>query len=225
MTTSPASSADGELDERVAHNLSALLARVEAAGRAPREIRVVAVTKTFPVAYVEAAARCGLAHVGENYARELADKRAATSVALCWHNLGALQTNKIALLSRTADLLAGVSRAVELEVLGRQPRRPPVYLEVDYTGEPQRSGAPESRLESLLEAAGDHGVEVRGLMTVAPPEPVRARAAFAALSRAADRLGLAERSMGMTDDLELALAAGSTEIRVGRALFGPRPRV
>jgi hypothetical protein len=207
----------------VRERLGALHERIARAGFDPTTLSIVAVTKGFPADHVDAAAQAGLRAVGENYAQELIAKREACDADIVWQFIGPIQTNKVPALCRVADLLAGVARVKEIEAIARQPRRPPIYLQIDYTGEAQRHGAPESEIDALLECARGAGIDVRGLMTVAPPEPERAAAAFASLSALADEHHLAVRSMGMSDDLELALAAGTTEIRVGRALFGSRP--
>jgi PLP dependent protein len=220
---SRASSADEPLREVVARNVTALRTRLNDAGRGAGHVRVVAVTKTFSAAHVQAAFDVGLRHVGENYVREMVAKQSHGDVGVQWHYLGALQTNKLALVAATADLIASVARTRELDVLGKQGVRPPVYLEVDFTGEPGRNGAAPAELDALLASAQTNDVEVRGLMTVAPPDPAEAEHAFRAVTRLADQYALPERSMGMSDDLEIAVACGSTEIRVGRALFGARP--
>lgn len=214
-TTSPASSA--ELAALVAERLSTVTERLTALGRA--DVRVVAVTKTFPVAYVDAALACGLAHIGENYASELVAKKSASTSVATWHFLGRLQTNKIALVAQHADVVSTVCRVRELDVLARQPRIPVVDIEVDVTGAPSRNGAALGEVEGLLEAARARGVAVRGLMTVAPPEHDAAARCFADVATVAATLGLAELSMGMSADYELAVAAGSTEVRLGNVLF------
>jgi PLP dependent protein len=186
-------------------------------------VRVVAVTKTFGPEVVRAAAAAGLRVVGENYVAELEAKRAATSdLDLTWHYLGALQTNKIARACASADVLCSLSRAREVARVAAARPGARVYVEVDYTGAPARAGAAPGEVADLVGLARAAGLDVAGLMTVAPPEESGARAAFLAAGALADALGLAERSMGMSDDFEVALACGSTEIRVGRALFGPR---
>lgn len=217
MTTSRASSA--ELRELVAARLAHVHQRLTALGR--DDVRILAVTKSFPVAYVETAVACGVPVVGENYADELATKHTAATVDARWHFLGRLQTNKIALVARHADVLCGVARAREIDVIARQPVVREIDIEVDFTDAPTRTGARASEVESLLGAASRAGVAVRGLMTVAPPGE-GAAACFAALARLGGALGVRELSMGMSDDFEAAVAAGATEIRLGRALFGPR---
>lgn len=98
-------------------------------------------------------------------------------------------------------------------------------MQVDTTGLPGRNGCAPSEVGALVLRLADLGLDVRGLMTVAAPGAAAAKEAFESLARLADRLGLDERSMGMSDDLEAAVAAGSTMVRIGRALFGARPPV
>lgn len=223
MTTFPASSAEDELAERVAANLAQLRGRISAAGRAPESVRIVGVAKTFAPEVVRAALAAGLSTFGENYVDELETKRSATSdLGVRWHFLGALQTNKIARIVRAADVVCGVARAKELEKIAQLGASPVLYVQVDFTGSAQRNGARADEVAPLVRRGRELGLDVRGLMTVAPPEPEPARRAFLATGALADELGLVERSMGMSDDLEIALACGTTEVRVGRALFGRR---
>ena len=199
-----------------------LRGRIEATGRSGDSVRIVAVTKTFGPAAVRAAAANGLTHVGENYVDELCTTRSSCGdVPVTWHYLGALQSNKIARVLECADLVASVSRAKEIDRIVLGPQRP-LYIQVDVTDAPTRSGARPSDVPGLVQRARAAGLDVRGLMLVAPIDPSRARAAFRLTRSLADGLGLPECSMGMSDDLEAALEEGSTEIRVGRALFGPR---
>lgn len=221
MTNSRAFSAN-ELDERIAQRLAQLGELLSSASRSRSDVRIVAVTKTFDVEVVHAAVRCGLTHLAENYLDELVTKKSVCPGEVTWHFLGALQSRKIPDIVRYADVIESLSRRREIDLLAREVRRPSVYIQVDYTGEVQRNGARPNELDELVGAAREAGLNLRGLMTVAPREPAAAAAAFSSLARAADRHQLAERSMGMSDDLMAALHAGSTEIRVGRALFGPR---
>ena len=223
MTTSRASCASDDLVARVAANLAEVSSRIASTGRSPDSVRVVAVTKSFGVGHVRAAHAVGLSTIGENYVDELADKRnATTDLDLYWHFLGALQTNKISRALLVADVLCGLSRVKEVAVIARHRASASVYVQVDFTGAAGRSGAAPEEVRDLVSRARDAGLNVRGLMTVAPIEPSAARAAFLATSALADSLSLAVRSMGMSDDLELALECGATELRLGRALFGPR---
>ncbi len=203
--------------------LEAVRVRMTEWGRDPASVRVVAVTKTFGPPAVRAAVAAGLTHCGENYVEELCATRAATDdLAVTWHYLGALQTNKIARVAACADLVASLSRDREVARLATLRPGAPVYVQLDVTGRAGRNGAPPSEVPGLVARAREAGLGVRGLMVVAPPDPAGARAAFAATARLADALGLPERSMGMSEDLEWACRAGTTEVRLGRALFGPR---
>jgi uncharacterized pyridoxal phosphate-containing UPF0001 family protein len=221
MTSSPVSF-DSSLDQRVARRLGELHELIESCGRSLADVRIVAVTKGFDDHVVAAALRCGLDHLAENYLDELTRKQVRTDATVTWHFLGALQSRKIVAIAQHADVIASLSRRREIEILAQQSRRPAVYIQIDYTGAAGRSGVAPDQLDELVGAARDAGLDLRGLMTVAPIDPELARGAFNSLARAADRFQLKERSMGMSDDLVAALLAGSSEIRVGRALFGDR---
>ena len=226
MTTSPASSASHELVRRVAANLESIHRRISSTGRDLSSVRVVGVTKTFGANAVRAASEVGLSTLGENYVEELTEKRAATSeLNLTWHFLGALQSNKIGAVLRSADLVCGVSRAKELEKISRLRPGMSIYVQVDYTGAEGRNGTDPRDVPALVARARDLGLDVRGVMTVPSPGLENSRSAFSALVALADDLGLKERSMGMSEDLEVACELGSSEIRIGRALFGPRTAV
>ena len=222
MTTSQASSAS-PLFSRVAENLRDLQRRISETGRSLDEIRIVGVTKTFGTDAVRVARDVGLTCVGENYIDELAEKRGeCLDVQVAWHYLGALQSNKIGRIVESADVICGVSRVKEIEKIASLRDGASLYIQVDYTSADGRNGAQESEVSNLVSRARELSLDVWGLMTVAPPEKEGARAAFSKLVVLADALDLKERSMGMTDDLEIACELGSTEVRIGRALFGPR---
>jgi uncharacterized pyridoxal phosphate-containing UPF0001 family protein len=224
MTTSPASSASHELEARVRANLEHVRARVTASSPDPTNVRVVAVTKTFGLPELNAAVAVGLRTFGENYVDELCEKRAAASdLDVTWHYLGALQSNKIARAVRCADVLGSVARAKELELIAKSKPGSNVDVQVDFTGEGRRNGAAPAEVGALVARARDLGLVVRALMVVAPQERSAAREAFRTTVSLAEEFGVRERSMGMSEDLELACELGSTEVRVGRALFGPRP--
>ena len=197
--------------------------RIASAGGDPEQVSIVAVTKNFPAEVAAAAYDAGLRVLGENYAGELIDK--AGSLAdrdPAWHYLGAIQTNKVARLAPVTDCFQGVSRLKEAAAIARQRPGAGVMIQVDFTGRPERGGVDPSEVAELVGAVQQLGLDVRGLMTVAPEEPSAARAAFRKVSEIARDLGLKERSMGMTDDLEIAIEEGATMVRIGRALFGSR---
>jgi len=218
ISTSPPSFASDE----VARRLTAVRSRIERAGGDPARIRIVGVTKGFGPEVVRAASGAGLRDLGENYAAELVAK-AAVADAPVWHFLGAVQRNKVQTLAPIVGLWQSVARAAEGDRIARFAPGAGVLVQVDTTGLPGRNGCPPAEVGELVRRLADLGLDVRGLMTVAAPGPAAAREAFTAVGRLADQLGLEERSMGMSDDLEVAVTAGTTMVRVGRALFGERP--
>jgi uncharacterized pyridoxal phosphate-containing UPF0001 family protein len=202
--------------------------RIERASGDPRSVVLVAVTKGFGPDAVAAALAAGLDQLGENYADELVDKAAAVDPAdptlPTWHFLGAVQRNKVARLSGIVTWWQGVSRLEEGRAIARRSAAARVLVQVDVTGRAGRGGCPPDRVAELVLALVDEGVDVAGLMAVGRPGPPEdARRDFALVSSLADSLDLGVRSMGMSDDLEVALSEGSTMVRLGRALFGPRP--
>jgi uncharacterized pyridoxal phosphate-containing UPF0001 family protein len=223
MTTFPASFANPDDVQRVSANLAEVHRRILSAGGDPLSVDVVAVTKTFAVTMVRAAAAVGLTSMGENYVDELEEKRhGVRELTLCWHYLGALQSNKIARIVAAANVISGVSREKEIRKIAATREGVTIDVQVDLTGAAQRNGADVTEVANLVRVAREEGLDVRGLMTVASPDALAAQEQFARIDELAGELGLRGRSMGMSDDLELAVAHGSTEIRVGRALFGPR---
>ena len=224
MTTSPASFADPEEVERVAHNVAVVRRRIESAGGDPDRVAIVAVTKGFDARLVRAACAAGLASIGENYVDELQEKRREChDLALAWHYLGALQSNKIARIVEVADVISGVARDKEITKIASIKEGVTIDVQVDLTGAAQRNGAGIEDAARLVALARAEHLDVRGLMVVASPDPTAAAEQFSRVRELAGELGLRGVSMGMSHDLELAVARGSTEIRVGRALFGPRP--
>lgn len=224
----------------------ALLGRLRAAagtaGRDPHAIRVVAVTKGFGIAVVRTAREAGLNRFGENRIQEALSKLAAVPDAE-WHLVGRLQSNKARAAVRgfaaihsvdSLDLLRRLDRIAAEESLS-----PALLLQVNVSGEASKAGfalewfEAEVRRPGALTAAIDEVTAARvvGLMTIGPAGVAagEARAAFAALRRLKDDLQetagqpLPELSMGMTGDAEAAVAEGATLVRIGTAIFGPRP--
>jgi uncharacterized pyridoxal phosphate-containing UPF0001 family protein len=193
-------------------------------------VRVVGVTKGFGADAVRAALDAGLHDLGENYAAELVAKAGAgvaddegAGGGVVWHFLGAIQRNKVAALASVVGVWQSVARDVEGARIARFAPGAAVMVQVDVTGLPGHNGCPPAEVPSLVDRLRALGLDVVGLMTVAAPGRSAAEAAFGEVARLTDQLGLEERSMGMSDDLEPAVAAGSTMVRIGRALFGERP--
>ena len=209
----------------VTTQLEALRARIAEAGGADR-VRIVAVTKGFGPDAIDAALRAGLTDIGESYAQELLGKApTVTEQGARWHFVGRLQTNKVRQLTDLVDVWQTVDRASLGDELARRTPGAAVLLQVNVSEEPQKGGCQPQEVAMLVNRLRQSGLDVRGLMAVgASGPPEAARSGFRLLDRLADELGLEERSMGMSGDLDVAVEEGSTMVRVGRALFGERPR-
>lgn len=220
-------------------NLQARIAAAcSAAGRDPAGVRLLPVTKNHPAEAVALAVAAGLAAVGENRVQEAVSKQAdcaAAGVRARWELIGHLQSNKAKLAARHFDRIQSVESAKLLDLLDREAaaagRVLPVLLQFNAGNDPAKFGAEPADAPALLEhALGRTALRVEGLMTIAPlsDDPAVARRTFANLRALRDdlvaRFGhpLPELSMGMTGDLEAAIAEGSTLLRVGTALFGER---
>jgi len=187
-----------------------------------RPVAVVAVTKGFGPDAVAAAVAAGLDDVGESYARELVakarDHRAGTAR---WHFLGAVQRRKVRDLAPLVHLWQSVDRDAAGREIARHAPGAAVLVQVNVTGAPGRQGCTWDDAPSLVERLRSMDLDVRGLMAVAGREDPRVQ--FRRLAGLARDLGLAELSMGMSGDIEVAVEEGATMVRVGRALFGARP--
>jgi pyridoxal phosphate enzyme (YggS family) len=209
-------------------------ARVDAAcaraGRDPADVTIVAVAKTQPVDRVREAVAAGAVDIGENYAQELATKRAEVAAAR-WHFIGRLQRNKVKLVAGQVALVHAVDSA---ELAAEIARRTPngavqrVLIAVNVAGEATKGGiAPADALALARAIAALPRVTLDGLMTMPPPE-VDPRPVFEALRRLRDDTaaalgaGLPMLSMGMSGDFETAIGCGATHVRIGTAIFGPR---
>lgn len=207
----------------VAERLADVRERIKRAGGAADEVTVVAVTKGFGSAAVEAATAAGLWDLGENYAQELVAKALSAPPAARWHFLGEVQRNKVARLAGRVHLWQGLDTADRAAALGHRAPGASVLVEVKLEEGPGRRGAPPEAVPALVETATKAGLEVKGLMAVGPREASGAAKRFRAVAELARKLGLPVVSMGMSNDFELAVAEGATMVRLGRALFGPRP--
>jgi PLP dependent protein len=205
------------------------------AGRPASEVQLMAVTKSHPVEAAEYAARYGLRAVGENRVQEGVDKRSQSKSALSWELIGHLQSNKARLAAQNFDRIQSVDSARLLEILDRAAcelgKKQAVLLQVNAGLDPAKSGVEPDGAQALLESALSRAnIRVDGLMTIAPlsDDPDVARRTFENLRSIRDSLrersgaALTELSMGMSADLDAAVAAGSTIVRVGSALFGAR---
>jgi pyridoxal phosphate enzyme (YggS family) len=196
-------------------------------------VRLIAVSKFQPSAAIRAAYQAGQRDFGENYVQELQHK--ATDLAdlkeLRWHMIGHLQRNKARVVAPIAALLHTAHSVELIQELDKRAHGLAVLIEVNVGGEAQKSGcSPEALPQVLSAASAAKNLVLRGLMCVPPhtEDPSHARPYFDELVRLRDLHGGAQRlpelSMGMTADLEYAIAAGATMVRVGTAIFGARPK-
>jgi pyridoxal phosphate enzyme (YggS family) len=220
----------------IAANFAAVRARIAAAcaraGRAPDSVQLLAASKFQSSAAIRLAYQAGQREFGENYVQELAQKAAELTDLgdLRWHLIGRLQTNKVKELVRLGCALQTLDSLRLCDALTQRARaagqKIPVFLQVNVSDEPQKAGVAIADLPQLAAAARASGVlDVRGLMAIPRPteDENELRAAFSRVRELAAQLSITELSMGMSDDLELAIEEGATLVRVGTALFGPRP--
>lgn len=213
----------------ICDNLASVRARMAAAardvGRAVDDVTLVAVSKGQPEHAVADALACGQAVFGENRAQELVAKAEALAHARpgpAWHFVGRLQRNKVRSLAPHVARWHSIDRIELVPELARHAPATPAFVQVNVAREPQKGGCDPDAAADLVDRLRDAGVPVDGLMTV-PPVDRDPRPQFAALRALAERLGLHQLSMGMTGDFEAAIGEGATCVRVGSAVFGPRP--
>ncbi|HUY85959.1 MAG TPA: YggS family pyridoxal phosphate-dependent enzyme [Acidimicrobiales bacterium] len=229
------------LRERIEHVRS----RIRNSGADPQSVRIIAVTKGHNSETIRLARQAGIRDFGENYAQELSAKaeELEDDRDIRWHFLGGIQTNKVALLAGKVHLFQSVCRHKEIDAIANALENPPgkdaislqtessimVQVNLDRLALPAlsvmegRGGCDLSELGDIVEHARHRGLKVIGLMGVGiAGSPEASRLGFRELRASADRLGLADVSMGMSDDLEIAVSEGSTMVRVGTALFGQR---
>jgi len=225
-----------ELALRLADVRGRMAKACEAAGRDVGELTLIAVTKTRPASDVRLLSELGVADVGENRDAEAAPKAAeCAGLNLTWHFVGQLQTNKAASVVRYASVVHSVDRPRLVRALGRAARGAErvveCLVEVSLDGDPARGGAAAGDVPALAEAlAAEEGLVLGGVMAIAPlsmePADAFARLLASAAAVRAVRAGATVISAGMSGDLEAAVEAGATHLRIGTALLGDRgPRV
>lgn len=228
-------------EQQLAHNIANLLERVrlsaEKSQRCADDILLLAVSKTRPEQDIRSAHKCGLREFGESYLQEALDKIGALQdLDLVWHFIGPIQSNKTRPIASSFHWVHSVDRAKIARRLSEQrpPGLPPlqVCLQVNISAEQSKSGvAPEQLPQLAQEVAQLPRLQLRGLMAIpaATQDSLQQRGAFAQLRREFEQLqlqlpGLDTLSMGMSGDMESAIAEGATILRIGSAMFGPRNR-
>lgn len=228
-----------DLATRIAEVRQRMAAAARRAGRDPAEIRLVAVSKTYPIGHVTAAAAAGQRDFGENRVQEALQKIAAAGdLDVRWHLVGHLQSNKARKAAARFHSIHSVDRVELLEALegaaAEAGAAPSILVQVDLAGEETKHGVSPEDLRTLLGAASRcQALRLRGLMLLPPlfEDPEDVRPYFERLRRLRDDLvsdgtlpsSALELSMGMSHDFEVAIEEGATIVRVGTAIFGPRP--
>lgn len=214
----------------IARNLDEIRRRMNAAavraGRAPESVRLVAVTKTEGLDAIESLLALGVTELGENRVEVARPKVEAVGSRARWHMIGSVQRRKAGDVVELFDCVDSVDRFELVEALERRCAETgkvmPVLLEVNVSGEASKHGFTPAELPAVLDRAKalPH-VRVDGVMTMAPfvDDPEEVRPVFAGLKKLADSLGLREISMGMSNDFEVAIEEGATQVRIGTALF------
>jgi len=210
----------------IAENLAAVERRIRAAceraGRKRGEVTLVAVSKTFPAEKIDEAIAAGVTHIGENRVQEARDKKPQVRGAARWHLIGHLQSNKAKDAVQIFDLIETVDSIDLAQKIARASERARnVLLQVNIGDEPQKSGVAPAEIENVArQIRAIDGVNLIGLMAIPPIGDVRPH--FRRLRALRDSLDLEHLSMGMSEDFEIAIEEGSTMVRIGRAIFGPR---
>jgi PLP dependent protein len=221
-----------ELAVRLAAVRERISAACAAAGRKPQDVTLIAVTKTFPASDVRLLNGLGVTDFGENRDAEAAPKAAqCADLDLVWHFIGQLQTNKAASVARYATFVHSVDRLRLIHALGTAARHAgrviECLIEVSLDGDPDRGGAPAGQVPGLAEALmAETGLVLAGVMAIAPlglpPADAFASLLDSAAAVRAVRPAATVISAGMSGDLEAAIAAGATHVRIGTALLGDR---
>jgi pyridoxal phosphate enzyme (YggS family) len=205
----------------------------ERAGRKRADVKLVAVSKKFSADHLREAYQNGVRDFGENYVQEFAGKKPflADLTGVCYHLIGNLQSNKARVACDLFDVIQTIDSTKTLTrlnaVLEEQARTLPILLEIKLSSEASKTGASPEQIPELMEAAKlCPAIHLTGLMTIPPwsADPESARPYFQSLAKLASRHGLRQLSMGMSADFEVAIEEGATIVRVGTALFGPRPK-
>ncbi len=222
--------------DAAAKRLAAVRVRIaaaeRAAGRAQRDVCLIAVSKTFSADEIAPVIAAGQRVFGENRVQEAQSKwprLKAITPGIELHLIGPLQTNKAAAAVALFDVIETLDRPKLARVLAdemeRQNRHPRLYVQINTGAEPQKAGVlPEQAGEFIARCRDEHGLAIDGLMCIPPVDEVPTRH-FALLAELAQASGLKVLSMGMSADFETAVALGATHVRVGSAIFGTRPRL
>jgi len=225
----------------IKQNLEDIRARINAAaikaGRDPKEITLIAVSKLNPAEAVTEASKCGQKDFGENWVKEMLEKQESVGEDLSWHFIGHLQTNKVKPIIGKTVLIHSVDSERLARAIDKESEKKGVItdilLEINIAGEESKYGIVPEELSSFVDSISDlNNIKIRGLMTVAPicDDPEANRPYFKKMrelfvdikSKSYDNINMGVLSMGMTLDFETAVSEGATHVRVGTGIFGAR---
>ncbi|MCD4784210.1 MAG: YggS family pyridoxal phosphate-dependent enzyme [Candidatus Eremiobacteraeota bacterium] len=228
-----------KINENLGNIKERIKASAEKSGRNAQDIILVAVSKTFPVEYIEEVYRSGVREFGENYIQESIEKIDHLDISARWHFMGHLQANKVRTAVKYFPVIQSIDSRKLLkrinQIAGEEGKKPDVLIEVNLVGEESKFGVDPSEVYPILDDAQSYeNVKVCGLMLLPPfyDDPEKNRINFRKLKQMADEIDKKDYSnwknkylsMGMTDDFEIAIEEGSNMVRIGRAIFGPRRR-
>ncbi|HEX9492008.1 MAG TPA: YggS family pyridoxal phosphate-dependent enzyme [Thermoanaerobaculia bacterium] len=210
----------------IAENLAAVEARIRdacaRAGRKRSDVTLVAVSKTFGADRIDEAIAAGVTHIGENRVQEARDKKPQVRGTARWHLIGHLQSNKAKDALRLFDVIETIDSVELAQKIARAAEKAQdVLLQVNIGDEPQKNGILPSDVSNIVQQIrAINGINLLGLMAIPPVGDPRKH--FRRLREIRDQVGLEHLSMGMSEDFEIAIEEGSTMVRIGRAIFGPR---
>lgn len=228
--TAPTDNFEDEALQKLEIRVDDVWQKIESAGGSRQSVTMVAVTKTFPDEIVALGVRAGLSEMGENRAQDLVARNDALMQDFeispadlpRWHFIGGLQRNKVKLLAGRVALWHSIDRASLVEEVSKRDPGAEILIQVNTTGEAQKSGCEPTDAVSLVDSARQLGLQVSGLMTIGPTGGGDPKPSFDQLRVLREQCEVEHLSMGMSGDFELAVSCGATIIRLGSALFGHR---
>lgn len=207
----------GQLEQR----LSKIRSDIKDHSPSPDDVRLVVVTKRFDAGVIQSLQSVDLNDFGENYAQELETKAAIVDDAR-WHFVGGLQKNKVKKIASFVAVWHSVSSSKLITEIASRTTEASIFIQVNLTGEPQKSGCQPSEIEALAIQATGAGLEVLGLMVMGPTGGADPAPVFSQAHNLTKEFGFSRLSMGMSGDYKLALGYGATDLRLGEAILGPR---
>lgn len=207
--------------QQVQERLSSIKSDIDELASEPERVRLITVTKKFDVETIRALQSLGMQDFGENYSQELEAKASEIEDAV-WHFVGGLQRNKVKKISDVVSVWHSVTSVKLIDAIATRTNSAEIFIQVNLTREPQKSGCEPTEITGLAEHARSQGLSVLGLMVMGPTGGDSPMPVFEAAQNLTKDLGFERLSMGMSGDYKLALSCGATDLRLGEAILGPR---